>query len=140
MRKRTKFFLLLFLISFALTVAMAGALVLTGTVYHHESHEAVALVDTQYEKIAFNTSLASVAVEPNDEGETEAKVDVYAWRGEDFHAAEQVHLEIKDGVLTLTELPFPMDFLGFFPQPYAMNITLSVPRHIYETWQKEAQP
>ena len=67
MRKRTKFFLLLFVISFALTTAMAGALVLTGTVYHHESHETVALADAQYEKIAFNTPLASVAVEPNDE-------------------------------------------------------------------------
>ena len=140
MRKRTKFFLLLFLISFALTMAMAGALVLTGAVYHRESHETVALPDAQYENIAFDTSLASVTVAPSDEGKTEAEVSVYAWRGEAFHAAEQVRLDIKDGVLTLTELPFPMDFLGFFPQPYAMNITLNVPLHVYEAWQKEAQP
>lgn len=138
MRKSTKLYLTVFLISLTLTAATAGAFVLTRTVYHHESHESVALAGAAYTDIVLNTSLATVELMPNDGGNTEAAVNLYAWRGADFHAAEHVTLTVENGALVLTELPFPMDFLGFFPQPYAMDITLSVPREIYEA--REVRP
>ncbi|MEN6471542.1 MAG: hypothetical protein ABFC62_08760 [Clostridiaceae bacterium] len=138
MRKSTKLYLTVFFISLGLTMATAGAFVLTGTVYHHESHESVTLVGAEYTDIVLETSLASVEIVPKDGGATEAAVSLYAWRGADFHAAEHVTLTVKNGALVLTELPFPMDFLGFFPQPYAMDITLSVPREIYKA--QEVRP
>ncbi len=138
MRKSTKLYLVTFLISLVLAMATAGALVLTGTIIHRESHESVALTDAEYTGILFNTSFATVVTEPSDSNGTEAKIDLYAWRGADFHAAGHVKLAVENGRLVLTELPFPNDFLGFFPQPYAMDIKLSVPREIYEA--QEAQP
>ena len=134
MRKSTKLYLFVFFTSLALTMATAGALVLTGTVCHRESHESVALADAEFSGIRLDTSLATVGLAPNDHGGIEAAIGLYAWRGADFHAAEHVSLAVENGVLVLTELPFPSDFLGFFPQPYAMDITLSVPREIYEAW------
>lgn len=138
MRKSTKLYLTVFFISLALTLATAGAFVLTGTVCHRESHESVALADAEYTDIVLGTSLATVELVPNDGGITEAAVNLYAWRGADFHAAAHIALKVENGALVLTELPFPMDFLGFFPQPYAMDITLSVPQEIYEA--REVQP
>jgi len=138
MRKSTKFYLTVFLISFFLLITATGALVLTGTVYHRESHETVALADAAYTGIKLHTNLAVITIEPNDFGNTNANIDLYAWRSDDFNASDHVQLTVENGTLILTEVPFPMDFLGFFPQPYGMNITLSVPRSVYEA--QETQP
>lgn len=138
MRKSTKLYLTVFLISFALLIAMTGALVLTGTIYHRESHESIELNDAAYTDVELHLNSALITMEPNDIGNTKANISLYAWRGDDFNASEYVRLTVENGVLVLTELPFPMDFLGFFPQPYAMNITLSVPRAIYEA--EEVKP
>jgi hypothetical protein len=138
MRKSTKLYLTVFLISFILLIAATGALVFTGTIYHRESHESISLADAAYTDVKLNTNLAVVTIEPNNLGDTKANISLFAWRGKDFNAADYVQLTVENGTLILTEIPFPMDFFGFFPQPYGMNITLSVPQAIYDSL--EVQP
>ena len=66
-------------------------------------------------------------------------VDVYAkaWLPAPIDLEERLTWDLKDGVLTLREIPFEANFFGIFPQPYEMTITAHVPQAVYEQYMGE---
>ena len=46
---------------------------------------------------------------------------------------------ISDGTLQIKELGFPSDFLGIFPQPYEMKVTVYAPEDVLDAMGDELQ-
>ena len=45
-----------------------------------------------------------------------------------------VDVRVQDGVLVVTETPFTAEFIGVFPQPYEMKITVYMPQELCDTY------
>ena len=103
---------------------MLGFLFGTGTLRSYEGTKSYALADI--ESVTVYAHLAQVRVVPS---QTDYRAEVYAkaWLAGpiDFDKIFAVHAD--SGAFNVTETPFPAEFLGVFPQPYEMRITLYLP-------------
>lgn len=66
-------------------------------------------------------------------GQEGVKVSAYikAWRSEHIDVSEIISARVNNGVLTITMAAFPDDFLGLFPQPYELKITVYAPEDYF---------
>ncbi|MDD4716410.1 MAG: hypothetical protein PHT34_07720 [Oscillospiraceae bacterium] len=113
-------------------LAVTGAVLMgTGQMMSYEATEEYEL-SAPIQKIELNTVNARVSLVPEDTG---CKVVSYAkaWLPGPVDMDKILEVTVKEGVLTVTEKPFPPTFFGFFPQPYEMMLTFHVPQKAWDT-------
>lgn len=117
--------LIIGLVGMAVTI---GITIATDKLMSRET-EAVFEVGEAFESVALDTGAAEVSFVPTD---AEYRVEAYikAWRPEPIDLDEIVSVAVNDGVLTITETPFPSDFFGVFPQPYELKLTVYAPEGV----------
>lgn len=134
MKKSTKVLVLLLLIGIGGTAIMFGYIVGTGQLMSHEAVQDYAVDDT-FSELKLDTTAAQINIVPSEK----AYVTAYAkaWLPKPVNMDDVVNVSVTNGVLNITETPFPPKFFGMFPQPYELKITLYMPREICDTYQEE---
>lgn len=128
--KRSKALWILLLLGLLGTAAVAGFLVGTGALRSYEGTATYPLADVR--SAAVYSHLAQVQAVP---AQTNFHAEVYAkaWLPGPVDFDRIFSARIDGGALTVTETPFPAEFLGMFPQPYEMRITLYLPSGVCDT-------
>ncbi len=134
MKKSTKVLRLLLLIGIGGTAIMMGFIMGTGQLMSHEATKDFE-VDETFDELKLDTAAAQVTVMPSEQ----AHVTAYAkaWLQKPIDMEDVVDVRVENGVLRITETPFPNKFFGVFPQPYELILTIYMPREIYDTYQEE---
>jgi len=129
MKKNVKRWLTVILIGFLGTACTMIYLLATDRLMSREATEVFALEGT-FDTLEVRTVRAGVEVVPTSDA---PKVEVYAkaWLPESIKLKEHVEWSVQQGKLAITEIPFPDTFLGLFPQPYEMYMTVYVPESVY---------
>ena len=112
------------LVGMAVTMGVAVG---SGRITSRETEEIIA-AGTPFESVILDTTMADVQFVTSDSYEVEAYTK--AWRPSPIDINEVVHVSVDKGVLTITETGFPNDFLGIFPQPYELGLTIYAPEGV----------
>ena len=86
----------------------------------------------------FDMRGASVELIPS-QSDFRVEAHASAWLEQNFAMEQILSVTQKDGVLTVTQTPFPQRFLGMFPQPYALDIKLYLPQQVCDAIKGELQ-
>ena len=134
MKKTTKVLVLLLLIGIGGTAIMMGFIVGTGHLMSHEAAKEYAVEET-FSELKLDMAAAQINIIPSEK----AHVTAYAkaWLPKPIDMNDVVDVRVENGVLTVTETPFPSTFLGVFPQPYELILTIYMPREICDIYQEE---
>ncbi|MEL7610705.1 MAG: hypothetical protein AAGU74_14525 [Bacillota bacterium] len=127
MKRSTKILLALLLAGLLGTAATAGILIGTGTLYSREASKTYPITNVMSAKAY--THLAVLELVPA-QGDYRAEVYAKAWLEGPVDPDKIFSADVEGGALTVTETPFPSTFLGLFPQPYEMKITLYLPESV----------
>ncbi len=132
MRKRVRTWLILLAVGLAGIALTCVFMVGTGRMMSREAGQAFS-VEGGFETLKVEAVRAQVTVLPTEET---PYVDVYAkaWLPGPINLDDRLDWDLKDGVLTLKEIPFEAHFFGIFPQPYEMTITAHVPQAVYDQY------
>jgi hypothetical protein len=130
MKKSTKLFIILLITGAAGLALMMIAAVASGAIYSREASESYTFDETQ-EAITLHIDQARVELAPSDECCVEAYVK--AWRPDEIDLDSVLAVRMEGGVLKVEETGFPADFLGLFPQPYEMKLTIYAPQAVLDT-------
>ena len=130
MKKSTKLFIVLLIASAAGLAVMMIAAVAAGAIYSREASGSYTF-DEMQAAITLHIKQAQVELEPSDECRVEAYVK--AWRPDKIDMDSVLAVRAEGGVLTIEEKGFPADFLGLFPQPYEMKLTIYAPQAVLDT-------
>lgn len=130
MKKSTKRLLILFgigVVGLALTISIVIG---TGTLSHRDAAK-VYEIDEPFSMVQLNTINAQVMF---SETEDQSRLDtnVIAWMDKELNMDELIQINVENDVLTISEHPFESNFLGMFPQPYELKITLSAPKAVID--------
>jgi|GEM_PF-1742926 len=134
MKKSTKVLLVLLVIGIGGTAIVFGYIMGSGQLMSHEDTHDYA-VNERFEELQLDTVAAQIDMVPSEQ----AHVTAYAkaWLPEPVNLDNVVDVRVENGILTMTETPFPSTFFGVFPQPYELKLTLYMPRQICEAYQEE---
>jgi len=130
MKKSTKLFIVLLIVGaagLALTLVTAVA---SGAIYSREASESYAFDEAQ---MAITLHIKQAQVELVPSGECRVEAYVKAWRPDEIDLDSVLAVRAEGGVLTIEEKGFPSDFLGLFPQPYEMKLTIYAPQTVLDT-------
>ncbi|HWR23975.1 MAG TPA: hypothetical protein VN366_10935 [Feifaniaceae bacterium] len=122
--KRTKILVLLLAIGLAGVIAATGIALGTGHIRPYAETKSYPI--EHMERVELSLHCAEVTAVPVTE-DYRAEVYVNAWLPRPPEFDRVVSVNVADGTLTITETPFPNEFLGMFPQPYEMKLTLYLP-------------
>lgn len=129
MKKATKLFIVLLIVGAAGLAVTLVAAVAAGAIYSREASASYTFDEAQTE-ITLHTKLTQVELVPSDEYRVEAYVK--AWRPDEIDMDSVLAVRSEGSVLTIEEKGFPADFLGLFPQPYEMNLTIYAPQEVLD--------
>lgn len=136
MKKSTKVLIILMIVGAVGLAAMLAAIVGTGLMYSRETASTY-----EYEEIpkaiVMDMKQAQISLMSSDECRVEAYVK--AWRTGEIEMNDVLTVNMADGTLQIEELGFPSDFLGIFPQPYEMKVTVYAPQDVLDTMGGELQ-
>lgn len=134
MKKTTKVLVLLLLIGIGGTAIMMGFIVGTGHLMSHEAAKEYAVEET-FSELKLDMAAAQINIIPSEK----AYVTAYAkaWLPNPIDMNDVVDVRVENGVLTVTETPFPSTFLGVFPQPYELILTIYMPQEVCDIYQEE---
>ena len=136
MKTKTKVLLILLAVGVVGVAATMGYIMGSSTLISREAEKTYA-VSEPFDTVKFHTVLGQVTVLPAEDGETRVEAYAKAWLPEEIDMDEHISVAVEDGVLVVTETPFPDEFLGVFPQPYEMILRVYVPQDVYEQWTGE---
>ncbi len=134
MKKTAKILLILFLIGICGTAVMLGYIMGSGQLMSHEAEKDYAVKET-FSALQLNTVAAQVTAVPSESMHVEAYAK--AWLPGPVNMDDVVNVRVQDGVLVVTETPFPAEFFGVFPQPYEMKLTIYMPQELYDTYTED---
>ena len=134
MKKMTKLLLILFIIGFCGTAVTMGIIIGSGQLMSHEARKDYA-VEEPFGTLRLDTTAAQVTVIPSEKAHVQAYAKAWLPGPVDMDAV--VDVRVRDGELTVTETPFPAEFLGMFPQPYEMQLTIYMPQEMCDTYLEE---
>lgn len=134
MKKSTKILLILMLIGIGGTAIVFGYIMGSGQLMSHEDTQDYA-VNESFEELQLDTVAAQIDMIPSEQVHVTAYAK--AWLPEPVNMDNVVDVRVENGILTITETPFPSTFFGVFPQPYELKLTLHMPREICEAYQEE---
>ncbi len=104
--------------------AVIGVVLSTGHIRPYAETKSYSIETVQRAQISLHA--AQVTAVPVTEN-SRVEVYVHAWLPNAIDFDQIVSVEVADGALIVTETPFSNEFLGMFPQPYEMKITLYLP-------------
>lgn len=135
MKKLTKISLIVFLIGIVGLVAMMGIILGSG-ILGSKYKEDVIVVSNDIQDIELELDKASVEVEESDEIKIESYLNL--WTDEDIEVGDVAVITTQQDVLTITETAPTNKFLGMFPQPYELKITIHAPADMIDDidWRK----
>ncbi len=125
MKKLTKRTLIIFGIS-AIGLAATIAVILGAGILKSADNDEVVMISEQVERISLDVDKASVTLIESEELKIESQLNL--WADEQILASDVAIITSSGGVLTITETPPGGKFLGIFPQPYELKITIHAPR------------
>ncbi len=138
MKKKTKILLILLAVGVVGLAATMGYILGSNALMSREAAKTYEITEA-YDTVQFDTVLAYANVQPSMDGKTHVETYAKAWLSHEIDMDSIVSIEIVDGVLTVTETPFPDEFLGVFPQPYELRLNVYLPQDVYEQWEGEPQ-
>lgn len=124
MKRTEKILTTLLIIGFVGVAATIGAVLGTGHIRPYAETKSYPVENVQ--RTELNLHSAQVTAVPVTEN-YRAEVYVHAWLEHPIDFDEILSVEVQDGTLAVTETPFPAEFMGLFPQPYEMKMTLYLP-------------
>ena len=136
MKKSTKALIILLIAGAVGLAAMLGAIVGTGVLYSRETARTYEF-DEAPTAIVMEMKQAQIDLVPSDEFRVEAYVK--AWRLDEIDMNDVLTVGMADGALQIEEKGFPSDFLGYFPQPYEMKVTVYAPQAALDAMGGELQ-
>ena len=136
MKKSTKVLIILMIVGAVGLTAMLGTIVGTGVLYSRETVHTYEFDEIPL-ALTVDTKQAQVDLVPSNECRVEAYVK--AWRTGEIDMGDVLAVGISDGTLQIKELGFPTDFLGIFPQPYEMKVTVYAPQDVLDAMGGELQ-
>jgi hypothetical protein len=125
MKKSTKLFIILLIVGAVGLAVMLGAIIGAGVLYSRETSQ-IYKFDGNPAAVSMDLSQAQVEMVASDKCRVEAYVK--AWRIGEIDMDDVLVVRLEDDVLEIEEKGFPSDFLGLFPQPYEVKITLYAPQ------------
>ncbi len=131
MGRKTKLLWIGLAIGFIGCAAVIGVIIGTGTLMSREDAKTY-VISEPFDSIMFSDPCHEpVMLQPSKDGYS---VDVYvkAWRPGPIDLDDMLSFSVENGVLRITETPFPDDFLGFLPQPYELRLTIYVPEDYFK--------
>ncbi|MGE5494926.1 MAG: hypothetical protein ACM3S4_06475 [Burkholderiales bacterium] len=130
MNSKTKLLWIGLAIGFIGCAATLGVIIGTGTLMSREAEKAYAITEP-FESIELSGPHRDITLLPSKNG---SSVNAYAkaWRPEPIDLDAMLSFSVQDGALHIAETPFPDNFLGFFPQPYELRLTIYVPEDYFE--------
>lgn len=131
MRRTGKVFLILFFVGLLGVAVTLGVIVGTGMLRSYEGSKTYPIA-APVTSAKIEASHAQVLVVPT-EGDYRVEAYAKAWLERPIDMDTVLSVSSENGVLTVTETPFPAEFLGLFPQPYELLVTLYLPREICDT-------
>ncbi len=134
MKKSTKVLIILMIAGAVGLAAMLGALVGAGVLFSRETAQTYAFDDTPA-AIVMDIKMAQIERVPSDTCRVEAYVK--AWRTGEINMDDALAVSMADGTLQIEETGFPADFLGIFPQPYEMKLTIYAPQSALDAMRGE---
>lgn len=123
-RVKNKTLVLVMIAGFAGVAVMMAVIMGSGLLMSRETQTEYA-VKEDFSDVALNTVAAQINVVPSDQPRVTAYAKAWLKAPIDMH--DIVTVTVEDGVLNVTETPFPAEFFGLFPQPYELKITLYLP-------------
>ncbi len=131
MKRTGKVFLILFFIGLLGVVVSLGVIVGTGVIRSYEARKTYSIPEP-LTSAQMKPYQAQVLVVPTEE---DYRVEAYAkaWQEQPIDLDTVLSVSTENGVLTVTETPCPAEFLGLFPQPYELLVTLYLPQEICDT-------
>lgn len=133
MKKRVKGWLKVLAVSLAGLALMAVVLMGTGMLISREASKTYPIAES-FQTLKVEAVRAQVRV-VTDGGEPQVEAYAKAWLPEPIDLDQHVAVSVQDGTLTIREIPFEANFLGMFPQPYEMDLTIHVPQAVYDQYQ-----
>lgn len=132
MSKKTKLLLAGLIIGLAGIAVTIGIAISTDAIMSREDEKTFPISEPFSSIATKDIEQTSVQVVPA--GQEGIKISAYikAWRPEHIDISKLISADVKNGVLTITRTPFPDDFLGLFPQPYELKITVYAPEAYFE--------
>lgn len=124
MKRAGKILAILLLIGLLGTAAAVGIVLGTGYIRPFAETNVYSVEDI--ERAQLNLHFAQVSAVPVTEN-YRVEVYVHAWLEYPLDFDEIMSVEVQDGTLSVTETSFPAEFMGMFPQPYEMKMTLYLP-------------
>lgn len=135
MKKLTKVSLIVFVIGIVGLIVTMGIMLASGT-FGPKVTEDVVIISEDINNINLSIDRAIIDFEESDK----IKIELYLnlWTDEDIVAEDAVNIAAEEGVLTITEQPPINKFLGMFPQPYELKITIHAPADMIDSidWRK----
>jgi hypothetical protein len=124
MKKSTKALIIMLIVGTVGLAAMLGAIVGAGVLYSRETARTYEFDETPT-AIVMDMKQARIELVPSDGCSVEAYVK--AWRTGEIDIDDVLTVSMSGGALKIVETGFPSDFLGYFPQPYEMKVTVYAP-------------
>lgn len=131
MKRTGKVFLILFFVGLLGVVVSLGVIVGTGVIRSYEASKTYSIPEP-FTSAQMKSYHAQVLVIPT-EGDYRVEGYAKAWLDRPIDMDTVLSVSTEHGVLTVTETPFPAEFLGLFPQPYELLVTLYLPQEICDT-------
>jgi hypothetical protein len=125
MKRSTKLFIALLVAGAVGLAVVTGAAVGTRMIYSREAAESYTF-DEAPASVTLDMRQAQVETIPSDECRVEAYVK--AWRTDEIEMDTVLEVRMDGDALVIVEKAFPSDFLGCFPQPYEMKVTVYAPQ------------
>ena len=131
MKRTGKVFLILFFAGLLGVVVSLGAIVGTGVIRSYEASKTYSIPEP-FISAQIKSYQAQILIVPA-EGDFRVQGYAKAWLERPIDMDTVLSVSNENGVLTVTETPFPAEFLGLFPQPYELLVTLYLPQEICDT-------
>lgn len=136
MKKSTKILIVLLIVGTVGLAAMLCAIVGTGMLYSREATQTYEFGESPI-GVVLDIRSASIVCVPTDECRVEAYVK--AWRPEEISMDDVLSVSMVNGILQIEEKGFPADFLGYFPQPYEIKLTVYASQAALDAMRGELQ-
>lgn len=134
MKKHGKLLLILLVIGFCGTAVMTGYIMGSGQLMSREDTKDYT-VNQAFSGLQLDTVAAQVTVVPSEKAHVQAYAK--AWLPGPVIMDDVVDVRVTDGMLTVTETPFPAEFFGVFPQPYELKLTVYMPEDMCKAYMEE---
>ena len=138
MKIKTKILLILLAVGTLGLALTMGYIMGSGMLLSRQAAKTFVITEP-YESVQFDTANVYTTIEQSETDETYVDVFAKAWLSHEIDMDSLFSVTVQDGVMTISQKPFPDQFLGIFPQPSELHLNVYLPQDVYEQWEGEAK-